>query len=285
MNKFQEHILQMLQYGSIVDFVDSPGGTMSEAGSGGSSGADTVDTVETITPDDTGGNDTPGDDNTADDTTVDTADDTSSDDAAADDTAVYTTNNTDERLTALAGEISTLVEALKGSPNSDYEGGEGDGFDISSLEHEDLVAMMADDPRGFIDNLTAVIHSQVSQGVREETATSQYNSQVENTIDQYAEDNKDFESMWDEGKLQAFMEKNPGHNAISAHMAITMNRRVADAKKEGAEKAAKDFGTKSNNQVLNGGTSVSPEQRDAALKNPEKFGGRAAVLAARAGIT
>ena len=229
MNKFQERILQMLQYGSIVDFntPDSPGGMMGgEGGSGGEGG-----TTDTMHQGDTGDTGDTGDNTEDTGDTGDNAGDTG--DNAGDDTGDTgdTSNSVDDRLTALTAQISSLVDAFsKNGSNSDDDGGEDNGIDVSSLEHEDLVAMMADDPKGFISNLTSIIHEQVSKGVREENATSRYNNSVEKTIDQYADDNPDFETMWDEGKLQEYMEKNPGHNAISAHMAITMEQRINDAK-------------------------------------------------------
>jgi len=277
----KKYLEQLLKYGSIVDFnVDAAGGTVSDAGavSTGTDGT-TVDTVENLESSTENTEDTGDDSKDAEDASSDTSDTT--DDTS--DTTVSDTSSVDDRIAALTNQISTLTNTLSSSPDSSDD--EGGTDDFSSLEHEDLVAMMADDPKNFIQTLTSAIRESVSKDVRQESATSDYNSKVENTIDQYADDNPTFEKMWDEGKLQSYMEKNPGHNAISAHMVITMEQRVTDAKKEGAETAAKNFSTKQNNQVLNSGPSISPDQRDAALKNPGKFGGRSAVLAARAGIT
>jgi len=281
MTKFQEYIEKLLKYGSIVNFntPDAPGGVVSDSGSGGvdsdGSSDGIVGTVEDIPNNDDeegeGNNSDTGDDENND---VDTGDNEKSED----------TSSVDDRISALTDQISKLTSSLDKGPDSDKDG-EGDKVGISSLEHQDLVAMMADDPKSFIENITSVIRESVSKDVKLESATTEYNSKIEETIDNYAEENPTFEKMWDKGELQRYMDKHPGHNAISAHMTLTMEQRIEDAKKEGAELAAKNFSTKQKNQVLSTGPGITPDQRDAALKNPEKFGGKAAVLAARAGIT
>jgi hypothetical protein len=191
--------------------------------------------------------------------------------------------NYDERFTALDSKITDLFSAIKNT-NSDNDSSSKSAGDLSGLEHDDLVTMLAEDPAGFIGKVTAAVEQSVIAKVSRENAVNTYNSKVEAVVNDYADKNPDFEKMWDDGKIQGFMEKNPGHNAISSHMVLTMEQKITDAKKAGAEEAVRNFRTKTNNQVLNGGPGILPEQRDAALKNPEKFGGRSAVLAARAGI-
>jgi hypothetical protein len=184
----------------------------------------------------------------------------------------------DSKFADLDGKINNLLDAIKNT-NSGNDSGSG-----LSLEHDDLVTMLAEDPSGFIGKITSIVERSVTERVAAENATNTYNGKIENTINAYADANPDFEKMWDSGTIKSFMDKNPGHNALSAHMTITMNNRVEQAKKEGAEEAVRNFRAKTGNQVLNGGPGISPEQRDAALKDTSKFGGRAAVLAARAGI-
>lgn len=212
----------------------------------------------------------------------DNSDDATGADDGADDGADSSTDDSSKRFDALESKFSDLMEVLnkEGSANSDDDGSD----DLSGLEHEDLVTMMADDPAGFIGKLTAEIEKSVTDKVARDNANSAYDSKVESTINAYADANKDFEEMWDNGDIKAYMEDNPGHNALSAHMAMTMEAKLAEATKKGEETAVNNFRTKSNNQVLNGGPGIPPEQRDAALKDPSKFGGAAAVLAMRAGI-
>jgi hypothetical protein len=183
----------------------------------------------------------------------------------------------DSKFASIDSKINNLLNAI--NTNSGNDGGRS-----FPLEHDDLVTMLAEDPSGFIGKITSIVEKSVTERVAMENATNSYNGKIENTINAYADINPDFEKMWDSGEIKSFMNKNPGHNALSAHMVITMNDKLEQARKEGAEKAVRNFKAKSGSQVLNGGPGVPPEQRDAALKDPSKFGGRAAVLAARAGI-
>lgn len=286
-NGFLKYAVMFNMFGGIVNFNDETGDTGSTSGSdqpggtidsgpdsdkmGGDADSDRQDTLNLGDKDDKG-----------------SAEGDGANDSGSNDQDTKGTPNYDERFSALESNFSKLFDALNKNTNSgdDSTGGDksADLGDLSGLEHEDLVAMMAENPSEFISKLTGVIEKSVTDRVVTQTQNEQFSKAVESTIDTYADANPDFEKMWDKGELQTFMEKNPGHNAISAHMALTMENRIAEAKKQGADEAIKNFRTKSANQVLNGGHGIPPSQKDAALKNPEKFGGRAAVIAQRAGI-
>jgi len=105
------------------------------------------------------------------------------------------------------------------------------------------------------------------------------------TYESYAKANPDFDEMWDDGRIQAFMDKNPGHNAISAHQMLTEETRL----KAAADKAVKEFegalrSKRAASAVLGAGNMSVPTDAKAAderLKNPKKFGGVTEVLTAR----
>ncbi|RLD19328.1 MAG: hypothetical protein DRI71_11975 [Bacteroidetes bacterium] len=288
LSPFAAYIDKYFQFGMLIDkFADEPGGIVGGdsgdgdggAGSGGMGGS---------ADGDSGGNNDSGDDSGDgnDGSESDSGDDGDNKDGNDGDDSDDNAIDYEKRFTDLDGKVANLINTLSRSNSDSGNDGDDSGKDAGGidLEHDDLVAMMADDPADFISKLTATIEQSVTNKVALENADSAFNGKVEETIDAYAEANDDFEPMWDKGDLQKFMEKNPGHNAISAHMTMTMEQRIADAKKEGADEAIKNFRTKSNSQVLNGGPGIPPDQRDAALKNPEKFGGKAAVIAQRAGI-
>ena len=116
---------------------------------------------------------------------------------------------------------------------------------------------------------------------------------IEQTYNQFATDNSDFNDMWDSGQLQAYMDENPGHNAISAYMALTHEAKLDAAEKEAEEKARKDAEQQAarNKKVKEGARSLDSgptstahvvEQTPPELKDTKKFGGLATVLTQRA---
>lgn len=111
---------------------------------------------------------------------------------------------------------------------------------------------------------------------------------VEKEYSEYAQKNPDFDEMWDSGEIQAFIDEHPGHTAISAHMAMTQEKKVqeaVDAALKDAEKnASNNRKTKQQAQVLGSGPSAggyAANKVPAELKDTKKYGGLAAVLAAR----
>ncbi len=266
--------------GVIVDCegADEPGGMVS-AGAGGDNNVDDPETSDNSGEDTMHRSDTSADTGDADG--AGEGDDSSGGDSSSESQGDTSDDSSSEQISALNNKITDLmsiIESRDSNADSDDDGPE------SGLEHKDLVAMMADDPAAFIGELTKAVEKTVTDRVTRDNVINTYNSEIESTINDYADANTDFEVMWDKGEIQSYIEDNPGHNAISAHMAITMESKMAEATKNGEETAIRNFRLKSNSQVLNNGPGVPPEQRDAALKNPEKFGGRSAVLAMRAGI-
>ena len=154
--------------------------------------------------------------------------------------------------------------------------------DITTMSKEELIEWQEDDPHGYAANL-------YRQFVAEKTMEDEQKAQqttVQKTFQTYEEKNADFRQMWDSGKIQEFMNANPGHNAISAHMTMTENTRieaaVTKATKEAEERITKNFLAKRNAQVISDGgvikdTSDLPDE----LKNPQKYGGATSALSAR----
>ena len=168
--------------------------------------------------------------------------------------------------------------------------------DISKMSDDEILDWQSEDPKGYIDNINKMIGHQVQEGIKtalasnkEEMQMSQYETQVEQTYRSYAEANPDFDDLWDSGKIKQYMDDHPGHNAISAHMAITAEGK----QKELVDKAVKDALTKAETDrrtvrkagaILPSGPNtapMAPSNSDAELQNPKQFGGDTSVLAAR----
>ena len=154
--------------------------------------------------------------------------------------------------------------------------------DITLMSKEELIEWQEDDPHGYAANL----YRQFVAEKAAEDAQKSKQATVQQTFKTYEDKNADFRQMWDSGKIQQFMNENPGHNAISAHMAMTETTRiqeaVAKATKEAEERITKNFLAKRNAQVISDGgvikdTSDQPDE----LKNPQKYGGATSALTAR----
>lgn len=261
-NPFFKYLTVISLYGGIVNFVDEPGGTV-----GGDSNS-----IEVPVGSQPSSSDPPPE-----------ADPPKTDPPKIDPPKVDPDPSKSfdpKRFDDLDEKINGLIKVLtdKKTNSGDDKGG------LSSLEHDDLVEMWQDDPKGFLSKLTAEIEQSAINKVTAETASKRFDESVEKTINSYADANPDFEEKWDKGEIQDFIDKNPGHNALSAHMMLTIAEKIEAAKKEGYDEAVKNFRTKKGSQVLNGGPSIPHDQMDAALKEPSKFGGRAAVIAKRAGL-
>jgi hypothetical protein len=154
--------------------------------------------------------------------------------------------------------------------------------DITTMSKEELIEWQEDDPHGYAANLYRQFVAEKAM----EDAQKAKQSTVQQTFKTYEEKNADFRQMWDSGKIQEFMAANPGHNAISAHMALTETTRieaaVAKATKEAEERITKNFLAKRNAQVISDG-GVIKDANDTAdeLKNPQKYGGATSALTAR----
>lgn len=152
---------------------------------------------------------------------------------------------------------------------------------FKGMTADELLDLQASDPLKY----TEMIRQELLADLRNEQAQQQ----VEKTYKQYASENPDFEQMWNSGEIQKFLDANPGHNTISAHQMLTMERRITAAKesaaKEATDKLRADLRTKGKNAVVGQGPSGALNSKaldNQDLKNPNKFGGIGEVLRRRA---
>ncbi len=167
--------------------------------------------------------------------------------------------------------------------------------DISKMSEDDLREWIDSDPIAYTANIAKQIKAEVTAEVEGSFSQRSQENSVLKTFDDYAAKNETFDQMWDSGEIQTFINKNPGHNAISAHMALTSETTAngAEAKikdavekaiKETEERVIKNFKAKKGAQVIGSGpvTTGTAQGRVAQeLKQPKKFGGINTVLAAR----
>jgi hypothetical protein len=136
-------------------------------------------------------------------------------------------------------------------PN-DYE----EKIDFEAMDDEQLLDKFSDDPKGFV----SLIADQVRKGIERENEQKAEEDRFISTYKDFAASNPDFEEKWESGELKEFMDARPGHNALSAYLAISHESRI---KRAVAEKLAqKGLG-------------------DDPLSDTKKHGGSTQVLANR----
>ena len=161
--------------------------------------------------------------------------------------------------------------------------------DVSKMTKEEILDWQTEDPHGYYANVMAQAKHEISGDIKTSLTKQNSENAVIDTYEQYAKANDDFDSMWDSGELQRYMDRHPGHTAISAHMVITGDKKTQLAVEEAVKKAEKkitnNIKAKRESRVLSSGPSASrtfntteiPED----LKNTKEHGGLAAVLARR----
>ena len=161
--------------------------------------------------------------------------------------------------------------------------------DVSKMTKEEILDWQTEDPQGYYSNILAQAKHEISGDMKENLNQRSVEDAVAGTYEQYAKDNPDFDKMWDTGEIKQYMDRNPGHNAISAHMAITgaskTQQSIDDAVKAAEKKIMDNIRAKRESKVLSSGPSASRNYTEteitAELKNTKEHGGLASVLARR----
>jgi hypothetical protein len=194
-------------------------------------------------------------------------------------------------LTAKHDEVLSRLEKLSTGQEQPMAG-DADAGKVLGMSEEELLDLQATNPAKYhqmlVDSLTKQITDTVSQSVTKATDQRSYEESVGKTFEAYAKEHPDFDDMWDSGDLKRYMDSHPGHNAISAHMAMTSEARtkaaVDAAVKKATDKMRNDLRTKGRAAVLGTGPSGQIDRQGAAgqeLADSKKFGGQYAVLARR----
>ena len=194
-----------------------------------------------------------------------------------------------EEKNALKQELAELRGRIAAVPAPQPKKEELPFKDIGALTAEQIAEWQADDPKGFAANLKAQARYEAETSIRNEidsrTKRESEQGAIKKTYDQFEKDNPEFRKMWDKGDIMEFMEKNPGHNPISAYREMTIEGTIAEAtakaKKEAEEEVTKRFQAKKKATVLSGGPGNVhiPVEEDHRFKDSKTHGGRTVVLA------
>ena len=193
-----------------------------------------------------------------------------------------------ERHNQVIERLDKLATGQAGAPGA----GDAAANKVFGMSEEELLDLQATNPAKYhqlvVDSITRQVTDTVSQSVDSAQNQRDFDQQISQTYEQYAKEHPDFEELWDSGEIRTFMDNHPGHNAISAHMALTNQTQVQaavdKAVKEAQDKMRNDLRTKGRSALLGGGPSGQIDRQRAAdqeLHDSKKFGGKYAVLARR----
>lgn len=189
--------------------------------------------------------------------------------------------NSNKELKSQLAQLTKQMEEMRSGVKSNEdvaESKETKGF--FKMTADEILDLQATDPIKYARLLRESLLQDINAEHRER--------KIKTTYEKYSEQNPDFEEMWDSGEIQKFLDANPGHNTISAHQMLTMEKRIAQAKeaaiKEATEKLRADLRVKGKAAIVGQGPSGvinMSENSNQDLKEPKKFGGMYAVLARR----
>lgn len=185
-------------------------------------------------------------------------------------------------------ELKEMLEKQNQTQPSEEKQAEGDStYDkLMNMSDEELLELNTEKPREMLNMMTEAIRNKVTDEVRQEQQKNEIESKTMNTYEQYAEENPDIIDMWESGELKNFLEKNPAHNPISAHMYLTRESRENELRekleKEIAEKYSNRQTARDNARVLSKTPAADYKQESSPeLKDTKSNGGLAAVLTSR----
>ena len=156
---------------------------------------------------------------------------------------------------------------------------------------DELLEWMSEDPKGYSAYLVDIATKKAKAEMLAETQQKNVESQIDSTYDSYAEQNPanenktGFVEMWESGDIQAYIDKHPGHNPISAHMELTNQARidaaVAEAVAKTKEENKKQREARKITDGLTGGPGYVPANDDDSLTDTKRHGGKVTAIAAR----
>lgn len=159
---------------------------------------------------------------------------------------------------------------------------------IMDMEDDAIMDEFTDNPKQFLGNFAQqLIHEidqrTVNQKQQEQQKTIQ--QKAENTLAEFFSDKKDGQQMLTDGRIQQYIQDNPGHNAISAYHALAGDSQVQDQIDKAVEaeraKIKKELKAAGNANSFSSSPSSKETPKSPEFKNPDKYGGTAAVLLKR----
>ena len=161
---------------------------------------------------------------------------------------------------------------------------------IMNMEDDAIMDEFTDNPKQFLANFANQLFHEIGEKntvAQQKDYQQQFKEKSDKTFGDFFADKKDGQAMLIDGRIEKFMQENPGHNAMSAYNALAgesqYESRIESAVKAEREKIHKELKAAGNANSFSsstGGRKLSPDKQP-EMKNPGKFGGTAAVLLKR----
>lgn len=184
--------------------------------------------------------------------------------------------------------VADLTAKMEVLSSRDDKGNKEKQDPMEGMDDAAIFEKLNNDPKKFLADLSAKIKTDTLMEMSKATEQEASRNRIVSGYETYAKSNPDFDEMWDAGKLQEFIAEHPEHNAISAHMAITSDKRLQEATEKAVAdaiaKTQKQFQAKRGASVLSGGPAssvVTGGKASAELADTKKVGGVTAAIAAR----
>ena len=203
-------------------------------------------------------------------------------------------NKQNAEMKAMLADMKQRLDSQEPRDDKGTKGKADKPASFDDLDDTSIFEKLNNDPKKFLGDFAAKIKSDAIAEFTEATRAEASRNQAVSDFANYAKDNPDtndgkgFDQMWDSGEIKSFIADHPGHNAISAHMAMTADRKIQEATSkavaEATEKLQKQFQAKRNAAVIGGGpasTVVMGGKGNADLANTKTQGGLTSTLAAR----
>jgi hypothetical protein len=188
------------------------------------------------------------------------------------------------KLEAQVADLSKSTTAKKDAESSD----ELPFKDTAKMSTEELLDWQSENPHEYYQNMLKQAKHEMSQDVETRLSAKATEDAIVDEYQRFAEQNPEFDQMWDNGKIEAFISNHPGHNAISAYMVMTQEDQIKAEVEKAVAEAEKKFASnqraKRENKSLGAGpqtTGTKDAPVDAELQNTRKFGGANTVMADR----
>ena len=161
---------------------------------------------------------------------------------------------------------------------------------IMSMEDDAIMDEFTDNPKQFLTNFAQQLFHEIGERntkEQQQNKQKQFQQSAKQTYADFFGAKEDGQQMLTDGRIEKFIQENPGHNAISAYHALAgesqLESKIEEAVKAERAKIKKELKAAGNAKSFSSQTSGSGAKPSSKpeFKNPDKYGGKAAVLVRR----